>query len=68
MNLEDFYTWEEASKHSQKPECWRNFYFFKDETGADWFASKQMQSIPENEVEGKEVNEIYADILRHFTK
>ena len=61
MNLSDFYSWEEAMKNSQKPECWRNFYFFKDDKDADWFTSKQMQN--ENEVEGKEVNEIYADIF-----
>lgn len=68
MNLNDFYTWEEAMKNPQKPECWRHFYFFKDQVGADWFSSKQMHSLSENEIEEKGVNEIYADILRHFAK
>ena len=58
--LEDFYTWEEAYKHPQRPECWRSYSFFKDATGADWFTSKNIQ---EAEIEGKSIQEIYEDIL-----
>lgn len=47
-NLSDFYTWEESSKHPQKPECWRKFYFFKDNLQSAWFYP---QDIHEAEVQ-----------------
>lgn len=60
-NVNDFYMWEEAYKHPQKPECWRSFYFFKDSTGTPWFGPG---SQPEAEIEGKSVQIYYEDILR----
>lgn len=44
----DFYTWEESAKLSQKPECWRKFYFFKDIYESDWFYP---QDIHEAEIQ-----------------
>ncbi len=63
--LQDFYMWEEAQKSTQRLECWRSFYFFKDAMSSDWFSGKQLS---ESEVEGKSIQEYYEDILRHFTK
>jgi hypothetical protein len=34
-NIASFYTWEEALSLSDKPECWRSFYFFHDTIGAN---------------------------------
>ena len=62
--LADFYSWEEAYKHPQKPECWRSFYFFKDSTGADWFTPTSFQT--EAEIAGTPVQKYYEDILRLF--
>lgn len=59
--LNDFYTWEEAYKHPQRPECWRSFYFFQDSTGTPWFAPG---SQSEGELEGKSIQVYYEDILR----
>jgi hypothetical protein len=61
-NLQDFYSWEEASKHPEKPECWRSFYFFEDASGSPWFAPTASQV--EAEIEGKCVQIYYEDILR----
>ncbi len=61
IKINDFYMWEEAYKHPQKPECWRSFYFFKDSTGTPWFSPA---SQPEGELEGKSVQIYYEDILR----
>lgn len=63
--LNDFYTWEEAMKHPQKPECWRNYYFCKDSVGAEWFSGKLLQT--EAEIENKSIHIYYEDILRLFT-
>jgi hypothetical protein len=64
-NLNDFYTWEEAYKHPQKPECWRSFYFFKDATGAPWFTPSA--TMVEAEIEGKSIEAYYEVILRLLT-
>lgn len=40
LQLNDFYTWEEAMAKPSKPECWRNFYFVTDKQGADWWSPK----------------------------
>lgn len=61
--LSDFYTWEEALTHPQRPECWKSYYFFKDSSNADWFSPKLLQGS--NEIEGKNIQEYYEDILRH---
>jgi hypothetical protein len=60
--LDDFYTWEEAYKHPEKPECWRSFYFFEDASGSPWFSPNASQV--EAEIEGKCVQIYYEDILR----
>jgi hypothetical protein len=64
-NLADFYTWEEAYKHPQKPECWRSFYFFKDSTGAPWFTPGPFQT--EAEIEGTSIETYHEVILRLLT-
>jgi hypothetical protein len=63
--LSDFYSWEEAVQHPMRPECWRTYYFFKDNVGADWFTPKHLQG--EGELEGISIQTYYEDILRHFT-
>ncbi len=65
-NRKDFYEWEEALQSSQSLECWRSFYFFKDSSGADWFSPKLLQGP--NELEGRNVQSYYEDILRLFPK
>lgn len=62
----DFYTWEEAYKHPQKPECWRPFYFFADASGAPWFTPGPFQT--EAEIEGKSIEAYYEVILRLLAK
>jgi hypothetical protein len=59
--VNDFYGWDEAYKHPQKPECWRSFYFFEDASGSPWFSPG---SQPEAELEGKLIQVYYEDILR----
>lgn len=66
IQLQDFYSWEEALQHPQKPECWRSYYFFQDTSGSDWFSPKLLQGP--SEIEGKNIQEYYESILRHFTK
>jgi hypothetical protein len=66
INLPEFYTWEEALSHPQKPECWRSYYFFKDSSDADWFSPKLLQGS--NEIEGKNIQDYYESILRHIVK
>lgn len=36
--LSEFYTWEEALQSSSKPECWRHFYWMRDEKGSHWWS------------------------------
>ncbi len=45
--LSDFYTWEEALAHAEKPECWRPFYSIVDVDGKEWWSPK---GIPEAEL------------------
>jgi hypothetical protein len=59
--FEDFYTWDEALCNTEKPECWRQFFFFKDEQGGEWFSSRLLQG--ENELEGRPIHEYYEEIL-----
>jgi hypothetical protein len=49
MNLSDYYTWDEALQHPNKPECWRKFYFIQDKEGADWWSPK---GLVEAEIQG----------------
>ena len=60
-NLQEFYTWEEAYKHRQRPECWRNFYFFKDAMNADWFTPKDTSDLDDGSIQ-----EYYKEILCLF--
>lgn len=59
--FEDFYTWEEALSNPEKPECWRNFWFFTDSQEAEWFSSRFLQG--ENELEGRPIHDYYEEIL-----
>lgn len=65
-SLSDFYTWEEAHKHPQKPECWRHFYFFQDSLNAAWFSPKASQL--DVEFNDGNIQEYYEDILRLIPK
>lgn len=47
-NLSEFYSWEEALAHPNKPECWRKFYFIQDKEGADWWSP---QGLIEGEIQ-----------------
>ena len=60
--LDEFYSWEETNKMQQKPECWRNFYFFTDENNASWFSPKSSQL--EIDFQDGNITEYYKDILR----
>ena len=64
-NLADFYSWEEALANTNKPECWRPFYFFKDAHNADWWSGKGIEGDAEIQGLGN-VAEHFADILRIF--
>jgi hypothetical protein len=47
--LSDFYTYEESTQKSEKPECWRNFYFIQDNSHTYWWSPK---GLVEAEIQG----------------
>ena len=65
-NLREFYTWDEALANPSKPECWRQFHFFKDRNGADWWSGRSLQAEAEIQDLGN-VAEILEEVLRKFT-
>lgn len=64
--LQDFYTWEEALSSGTKPECWRTFWFFTDETNAEWFTCRYSQG--DNELDGKPIYDFYEEAMKLATK
>lgn len=57
----DFYTWEEALNKSDKPECWRHFYFVEDSNKTFWWTSK---GLIEGEVQGGgNIQELFEDCI-----
>ena len=40
VKFSEFYSWEEAMVHPEKPECWRRFVFFEDAKGTEWWSPK----------------------------
>lgn len=65
-NLSEFYTWEEALHATSKPECWRPFYFFKDEKGSYWWSGKGIECDAEIQELGN-VADCFTDVLRQCT-
>lgn len=49
--LSDFYNWEEASVHPEKPECWRDFYFFMNVQKEELWSPGFLQT-PDAEIQG----------------
>lgn len=49
--MSDFYTWDEAAARPDKPECWRDFYFFWNEHD-EAFWSPQYVNSPDAEIQG----------------
>jgi hypothetical protein len=47
--LSDFYSYEESIQKSEKPECWRNFYFIQDKNHTYWWSPK---GLVEAEIQG----------------
>jgi hypothetical protein len=61
-NLSDFYSWEEALARSDKPECWRSFYFIQDSDSLLWWSPKD---LIEGEVQGLgNIQDIFEEIMR----
>lgn len=65
--LEEFYSWEEIQEDPKKKslECWRDYYFFFDSSGGEWWSPKGIHeaSIPEL----GNIGETFEVILRHNT-
>ncbi len=62
--LSEFYSWEEAAKHPQKPECWRKFFFFQDSEQSPWFYP---QDIFEAEIqELGNIGKVFEDIRKSY--
>ena len=65
-DISEFYSWDEALEKGTKPECWRSFYFFKDENNADWWTPKAFQC--EADIQDLDnVAKVYEDILSLVT-
>jgi hypothetical protein len=63
-NIADFYSWEEAVNKSEKPECWRRFYFLEDAQGGDWWSPK---GLVEAEIQGLgNIEEVYRHLRRIY--
>lgn len=65
--LEEFYTWEEVQQDPKKKtlECWRDYYFFYDSSGGEWWSPRGIFEAEIQEVGN--IAEIFEDILRHLT-
>lgn len=60
--VSDFYTWEEALGRSDRPECWRSFYFIQDGDALTWWSPKD---LIEGEVQGLgNIQDIFEEIMR----
>jgi len=60
--LSEFYSWEEALARTDKPECWRSFYFVQDHDSLIWWSPKD---LIEGEIQGLgNIQDIFEEILR----
>ncbi len=61
-SLSDFYGWEEALLRTDKPECWRSYYFIQDADSMIWWSPKD---LIEGEVQGLgNIQTIFEEIMR----
>lgn len=57
----EFYTWEEALTKSEKPECWRHFYFVRDAEQTDWWSPRGI--VEADFQSGESLSDLFQEIL-----